>query len=474
MMAVQYSYTPLTPEAAAASLGVSYETFIRKMKQKIGKGVRDLTEGVLAFEEYADMAQHFADNYPKAAHVTAQIGRSTKRTGETDALPNGRTGGKSDDESDAHKSDAVKSDDTETDAVQIGRSVNRTVLKSDADKTDAIQTDGRGRTQHNAILLADLYKRIEDFELMLKNKELEAQKLLLSQKEAIEQNLKQKYDQQIASDKTDARRVAQMETDALSAEIGRLRQEISDARTQHRTELQNKSSDLKGNYDSLLENLKSENGQLKHNLDAERASGRAENIEQQITVRLEKSKIEWAKQERIKQAEERTKSDAVIFNLRHQVSQRDTDLKILQAEISRFKEVSKKFDFKIKSLWREELDTINITSNVLAIYGFTVIFGFVGIVSVFLMIMFFKNTIKNLKMAKREIAARFGMRIAIAIECIYGFFHYTTFYDILKNKTESLLFKDAYWVSVAMMVIVSGLSIAALMQSRKQTTDDVA
>ncbi len=224
----------------------------------------------------------------------------------------------------------------------------------------------------------------------------------------------------------------------------------------------------------LLADERTEIGRLKRLLADEQASGRADEIEKQFTIRLEKAKGEWEKQERIRRADERTKSDEALFALRFQLSQKEEDLKIVQAELNRIKDISKGFTFEMKSLWRQELDTINIVSNILAVYGFTLVFGFVGVISVVLMILFFKNTMKNVKLAKREIATRFGMRIAIAIECIYGFFHYTTFYDILKNKTESLLIKDAQWVSIGMMVIVSGLSIAALIQSRKQAKDDIA
>ena len=224
----------------------------------------------------------------------------------------------------------------------------------------------------------------------------------------------------------------------------------------------------------LLADERTEIGHLKRLLADEQASGRADEIEKQFTYRLEKAKGEWEKQERIRRADERTKSDEALFALRFQLSQKEGDLKIVRAELNRIKDISKGFTFEMKSLWRQELDTINIVSNILAAYGFTLVFGFVGVISVVLMILFFKNTMKNVKLAKREIATRFGMRIAIAIECIYGFFHYTTFYDILKNKTESLLIKDAQWVSIGMMVIVSGLSIAALIQSRKQAKDDIA
>lgn len=277
-----------------------------------------------------------------------------------------------------------------------------------------------------------------------------------TQADEIGRLLKQIHNQQVTLKEAQNRIVELERTTQLAEatsrrqadEIGRLKQNLADERT--------------------------EIERIKRLLADEKTSGRADEIEKQFTIRLEKAKVEWEKQERIRRADERTKSDEALFALRFQVSQKEDDLKIVRAELNRYKEISKGFTFEIKSLWRQELDTINIVSNILAAYGFTLVFGFVGVISVILMILFFKNTMKNVKLAKREIATKFGMRIAITIECIYGFFHYTTFYDILKNKTESLLIKDAQLVSMGMMVIVSGLSVAALIQSRKQAKDDIS
>ena len=63
-------------------------------------------------------------------------------------------------------------------------------------------------------------------------------------------------------------------------------------------------------------------------------------------------------------------------------------------------------------------------------------------------------------------------RGAFGIEGVYGFFHYTTFYNLLINKEASLLIPDASLVALCMTIIISGLSISALIQSRKQAKDD--
>lgn len=408
-------YSPATPAEAAKLLGVTnQETFNRKFLEKTGTRISELPQGKIPNTEFLIIAQHFAKNYPQAADVLTNLSSDADETsGRADdkRTINGR-------QTDDKRTANGRTDDTN------GRETDGRTITDDSGRADEINGRLQQLIDNQQIALLSSQNRIDELE-----------KLVATHNKSSQQ-----------ADAINGRQAD--EVGRKTDEISRLKQLLADERT--------------------------EIGRLKQALSDEKTSGRADEMEKQFTVRLAQSKAEWEKQERMRRADERTKSDESIFALRFEVSQKQDDLKILQAELNRYKEVSKSFDFKIKSLWRQELDTINITSNILAIYGFTLLFGVVGIITVFLMIMFFKNTIKNLKISKREISARFGMRIAIGIECIYGFFHYTTFFDILKNKTASLLFKDAHWVSVGMMVIVSGLSIAALMQSRKQTKDDIS
>ena len=376
--------------------------------------ISELPQGKIPFEPFILIGTHFAKNYPLAADA---IGRYASAADDT-------SGRKSDEERTPSDEIGRQADDKRTEADGSGR-------RADDKRTTS---DGIGRRADDKRTKSDERTPLDDITQLVKtidNQRIAAQELQNRITELEQKNQR--------ADATSGRQ---------ADDISRLKQLLADERT--------------------------EIGHLKRLLADEQASGRADEIEKQFTYRLEKAKGEWEKQERIRRADERTKSDEALFALRFQLSQKEGDLKIVRAELNRIKDISKGFTFEMKSLWRQELDTINIVSNILAAYGFTLVFGFVGVISVVLMILFFKNTMKNVKLAKREIATRFGMRIAIAIECIYGFFHYTTFYDILKNKTESLLIKDAQWVSIGMMVIVSGLSIAALIQSRKQAKDDIA
>ncbi len=425
----QFQYKPLTPEAAAAEIEVNVETYMRKLRDKTGKGIKDLADGCLSLEQYAVMVNHFSTNYPKAAMIAHNM----------DALPNRRT----DEISDALETDAHKTDDT-----QNGRSLKRT-----DDKTDAAKN---GRTQNTAIL-SELYLKIESLEKELLHKDLEREKALLAQKITLERDLSSVFAQRLASEKTDAQASINTITDGLRTEIGRLKQLVADERTAKRTALEKQASDFESSYDKNLTVL-SENVRLK--VEAETRKTVTATIRKEVAHEYQ-SKFEKLQNEHY----------ATVKTLHDELQAGRGDIQRLTADVQLF---NQKWEFKIKKIWDSELSVINVVSNALALVGLTLVFGYIGALAAVLMIFFFKNVMKNVKIAKREESARFGMWIAYGIEAVYGFFHYTTFFNLLKSQSDSLLIRDPEWVAMGMTVIISGLSISALIQSRKQAKDDIA
>ncbi len=147
----------------------------------------------------------------------------------------------------------------------------------------------------------------------------------------------------------------------------------------------------------------------------------------------------------------RTEAD----NLRTTIHNLETDLA----------NARKRFSFKFKQLWNAELELINIASNALALYGFWILFEYVGILFVLILILFFKNTIKTVK-SRKDRAIALGMNLAIFIEFVYGIFHYTTFFNILEPMTDKLIVPYPGLLAFFLAAVLSGFSIAALKQQQ--------
>ncbi len=135
-------------------------------------------------------------------------------------------------------------------------------------------------------------------------------------------------------------------------------------------------------------------------------------------------------------------------------------VEILQTELNR---VKASWSFKFKTLLNAELEAINVLSIAFAIYGFYILFGIVGLFMSVVMALFLKNTIKNMKSAKKRVV-EFGMNVAIFCEIIFGLFHFTTFYNILLTIEDQLIIPHAGFVAFMLAAIFSGLSISSLRQ----------
>lgn len=432
---------PLTPEAAAAEIGVNESTYTRKLRDKTGKGLKDLESGVLTYSDYITMLNHFSNNYPKAALILQKIGRSEFKPSEiSDAAPIG------------HKSDAVKSDDTEN-----GRSQNRTSEISDAVNRTLHKSDALKRTNQNAQVISELIEQVESLKKQLVLKDLDKEKALLEQKKNLSNELASDFSKRLASEKTDAWTTSRQISDDLKAEIGRLKAELASEKLKFRTQLEEQASDFEKNYAQNLAILE-ENVRLKVTEETRKA----------VTNTVRK---EIAQEYQVKFEKQQNEHFAAIQVLNDALQESRVELHKLRADVALF---NKKYSFQFKKILESELSVINVVSNILAFYGLTLVFELMGALAAVLMIFFFKNVMKNVKIAKRESAARFGMFIAYLIESVYGFFHYTTFYNLLKDKEATLLIQSAPVVAFCMTVIISGLSISALIQSRNQAKDDIS
>lgn len=282
-----------------------------------------------------------------------------------------------------------------------------------------------------------------------------------TQADEIGRLLKQIHNQQLTL-KEAQKRISELEqstqrADALSGrqadEIGRLKRQLTDEIARKQTELKKQADDFGKNLDVLSENVR-----LKVEAETRKTVTATikKEVAQEFQARFDKLQNEHY---------------AAIKTLNDELQESSGVIQKLTADVQLF---SHKWEFKIKKILDSELSVINVVSNALALVGLTLVFDYIGALAAVLMIFFFKNVMKNVKIAKREESAQFGMYIAYAIEGVYGFFHYTTFFNLLKNQKESLLIEDPKLVAFAMTVIISGLSISALIQSRKQAKDDIS
>jgi hypothetical protein len=123
-----------------------------------------------------------------------------------------------------------------------------------------------------------------------------------------------------------------------------------------------------------------------------------------------------------------------------------------------------------KLAWRlkipTRLDLINYTEMGLASYGLWVMLGVSGFLLSILANAFYFDSQKTLKNVDAWEAASFGLFITFALSVGFGFVHFNTFMQTLTDIQY-----NKWWTSVIIAVTVSGLSFAALWQSRNKTTD---
>ena len=266
----QHQYRPLTPSEAAKLLGVAnQETFNRKFLEKTGMRISELPQGKIPFEPFILIGTHFAKNYPLAA----------------DAI--GRYASAADDMSGRHRTiaDGIgrKSDEERTPSDEIGRQ---------ADDMSGRQADGSGRKSDDERIKSDDTGRQSD-------------------------DKRTKSDERTPSDGI-AQLVKTIDNQRIAAQEFQNRITELEQKNQRADATSGRQADDISRLKQLLADERTEIGHLKRLLADEQASGRADEIEKQFTYRLEKAKGEWEKQERIRRADERTKSDEALFALRFQ------------------------------------------------------------------------------------------------------------------------------------------------------------
>jgi hypothetical protein len=123
-----------------------------------------------------------------------------------------------------------------------------------------------------------------------------------------------------------------------------------------------------------------------------------------------------------------------------------------------------------KQAWRlkipTRLDLINYTEMGLASYGLWVMLGAAGFLLSILANAFYFDSQKTLKNQDAWESASFALFITFALSIGFGFVHFNTFMQTLTDIQY-----NKFWTSSTLAVTVSGLSFAALWQSRNKTTD---
>jgi uncharacterized coiled-coil protein SlyX len=196
-------------------------------------------------------------------------------------------------------------------------------------------------------------------------------------------------------------------------------------------------------------------------------------VEAIITTRLEAAKKDWDKQIAIKNQEQTRLINEKMVDYENQLRMQEDTIRALKAQLKNFEELSKKWSFQLKSLWNDEMQTINIISAVMALGGFCFSLGPVGFVFALAMVLFYKNILKNLVNYLREKTVTEGMWTVIIIELIWGFFHFNTVKSAFKYFETEFLFGNIDQVTTFVVVVFTGLSIRAFYQKRNQIKDDL-
>ena len=130
-----------------------------------------------------------------------------------------------------------------------------------------------------------------------------------------------------------------------------------------------------------------------------------------------------------------------------------------------------------KIAWRQLIpkpslyDVVNITSNIVALAGFIVLFQWVGILAFTITACTFYAIVQDVKKAHRGWSAFFGSVGAFVIEAYYSYSHLHLFEELLKGNTYP--FGVAYQtVALAFTVLISGGSVYAVIMTALRSHSD--
>lgn len=126
----------------------------------------------------------------------------------------------------------------------------------------------------------------------------------------------------------------------------------------------------------------------------------------------------------------------------------------------------------LKLAWRlkipSRLDLINYAEIGLSSFGLYVMLGSIGLFVAVIANAFYYDAQKTVKNADAWDSASFALFITFILSLCYSVVHFNTFMVWIENIEIQY---SKWWVSFAASVLVSGISFAALWQSRNKTTD---
>jgi uncharacterized coiled-coil protein SlyX len=439
-------YQNINCQKARMLFGIeSKDTFQKGFREVIGLGFTD--ERMLTDEELKSLAIRFSKNYPSARTIADEL---------ADVKPSVST------DTDKPSRMSIR---TDTDARTVTHPQGRNYIRTD-NNTD---TDEIQRMQ---VKIADFEKQLSDNQEIIKK--LEAQK-------AFDADRIQNLSKQLADERKDrkealdgrANEVASVKDEKirmLTDEIEKFNAKLTDERKERKAAIEGVATEVASAKDVKIQLLTEENERLNSKL--EDAEYKNTSVEAVVTDRLEKAKKEWDRQVNIKMQEQNKVTGEKMVAYETQLHEKEDEIRALSAELKNYEQISKNWNFQLKALWNDEMQTINVISAMMAIGGFTFSLGPVGFVIVLVMVLFYKNILKNLSKALRSKTVQQGMYAVIGIELIWGYFHFNTFKSALEYFNSHLMFGTIDQVTTFLVIVFTSLSIRAFYQKRNQIKDD--